>query len=59
MARKDDAGLRETLSSLERERLIAALERHDGNQSAAAKALGMSRPALRRRLARYSIEPRR
>jgi DNA-binding NtrC family response regulator len=51
-----DTGLRETLSTLERERLERALAEHQGNQSAAAKALGMSRPALRRRLARYAIQ---
>ncbi|HEY5926162.1 MAG TPA: sigma 54-interacting transcriptional regulator [Kofleriaceae bacterium] len=58
LASSDDTGLRETLSTLERERLIRALDEHQGNQSAAAKALGMSRPALRRRLTRYAIQGR-
>jgi DNA-binding NtrC family response regulator len=48
-------GLRETLSTLERERLVQVLREHDGNQSVAARALGLSRGAFRRRLARYKI----
>jgi transcriptional regulator with GAF, ATPase, and Fis domain len=48
-------GLRETLESLERERLVQALKEHAGNRTAAAKALGLSRGALLRRLARYGV----
>ena len=47
------AGLRETLGDLERERLTDTLRACDGNRSRAAKALGMSRGALLRRLKRY------
>ncbi|RMH42837.1 MAG: GAF domain-containing protein [Deltaproteobacteria bacterium] len=49
-------GLRETLEELERQRLIDALREHDGNRTRAAKALGISRGALLRRLKRYAIE---
>jgi DNA-binding NtrC family response regulator len=48
-------GLRQTLSSIERERLVAVLGQHAGNQSATAKALGLTRQALRRRLERYGL----
>jgi two-component system, NtrC family, response regulator HydG len=50
------AGLRETLEGLERERLVAALAQHDGNRTRAARALGMSRGALLRRLKRYGLD---
>ena len=49
------AGLRETLGDLERERLADTLRACDGNRSRAAKALGMSRGALLRRLKRYGL----
>jgi two-component system response regulator HydG len=49
-------GLRETLEELERERLVQALKDHGGNRSAAAKALGLSRGALLRRIERYGVE---
>ncbi len=51
-------GLRETLETLERDRLLETLRHHQGNRSAAAKSLGLSRGALLRRLARYSIGDR-
>jgi DNA-binding NtrC family response regulator len=54
-ADRSGSGLRETLESLERERLLQALAEHDGNRTAAAKALGLSRGALLRRLARYGV----
>ena len=50
------AGLRETLDGLERTRLLEALAEQRGNKSATARALGMSRGALLRRLKRYEIE---
>jgi two-component system response regulator AtoC len=40
---------------VERERIVAALERCSGNQSAAARALGISRRTLVARLAEYEI----
>ncbi|HTJ44995.1 MAG TPA: sigma 54-interacting transcriptional regulator, partial [Kofleriaceae bacterium] len=49
-------GLRETLEELERDRLTAALSQHEGNRTRAARALGMSRGALLRRLRRYGLE---
>ncbi len=50
------AGLRETLGDLERDRLAETLAACAGNRSRAAKALGMSRGALLRRLKRYGLE---
>jgi len=49
------AGLRETLDELEKERLREALEQHNNNKTRTAKALGMSRGALLRRIKRYQI----
>ncbi len=43
------------LEDLERETIREALARHDGNVSFAAKALGLSRSALYRRLQRYGL----
>jgi transcriptional regulator with GAF, ATPase, and Fis domain len=50
------AGIKQTLEELERERLVAVLAEHGGNRSRAARALGMSRGALLRRLKRYGLE---
>jgi two-component system response regulator HydG len=50
------AGLRETLGDIERDRLVKTLTSCGHNRSRAAKALGMSRGALLRRLKRYGIE---
>ena len=49
-------GLKQTLEELERDRLAAVLSEHGGNRSRAAKALGLSRGALLRRLKRYGLE---
>ncbi|HUH03106.1 MAG TPA: sigma 54-interacting transcriptional regulator, partial [Kofleriaceae bacterium] len=49
-------GLRETLEDLERDRLIESLRQHEGNRTRTARALGMSRGALLRRIKRYDIE---
>ena len=43
------------LEEMEREAIRQALARHDGNVSLAAKALGLSRSALYRRLQRYGL----
>ena len=43
------------LEELERETIRQALAKHDGNVSLAAKALGLSRSALYRRLQRYGL----
>jgi len=43
------------LDVLERRAIETALRRHDGNVSLAAAALGLSRPALYRRLSKYGL----
>ena len=45
-----------TLQGVERERIVAALAAARGNISQAASALGISRPALYRRIEKYKIE---
>jgi DNA-binding NtrC family response regulator len=47
--------LKDEVESLERARIVAALEECGGNQSRAARMLGMSRKALLRRLDLYAI----
>lgn len=54
--RTDAAGSDSTLQGLERERIAAALAAARGNISQAAAALGISRPALYRRIEKYKIE---
>jgi DNA-binding NtrC family response regulator len=44
-----------TLDQVERELIRRALRRHDGNVSDAAKALGLSRSALYRRIERHGL----
>ena len=44
-----------TLDELERQRILQALEQYDNNLSQAAAALGLSRPALYRRLEKHDI----
>jgi len=44
-----------TLDVLERRAIERALSRHDGNVSLAATALGLSRPALYRRMSKYGL----
>ena len=44
-----------TLDEVERELIRRTLKRHDGNVSDAAKALGLSRSALYRRLERHGL----
>ena len=44
-----------SLEAMEREAIRQALARHDGNVSLAARALGLSRSALYRRLQRYGL----
>jgi DNA-binding NtrC family response regulator len=58
---RPDAGASEaeldrlTLDEVERELIRRALKRHDGNVSEAARALGLSRSALYRRLGRHGL----
>jgi len=47
--------LRHDLEAVERTRIVEALARHGGNQKAAARELGISRPTLLARLDRYGI----
>ncbi|MBW3535580.1 MAG: sigma 54-interacting transcriptional regulator, partial [Gemmatimonadetes bacterium] len=58
LRRRDDAGgtlEQMTLEEAERVLIEKALERHEGNVSAAADALGLSRSALYRRLQRHDL----
>src|SRR5262245_15106450 len=45
-----------TLPEIERAMILKTLRHHEGNLSRAAESLGMSRPALYRRLEKYGIE---
>ena len=44
-----------TLDEMERQRILQALEQYDNNVSQAASALGLSRPALYRRMEKHNI----
>jgi transcriptional regulator of acetoin/glycerol metabolism len=45
-----------TMPEIERAMILKALKHHEGNLSRTAESLGMSRPALYRRLEKYGIE---
>ena len=45
-----------TLDELEKQSILLALEKHGGNLSQVAAALGISRAALYRRLEKYGIK---
>ncbi|HEY6578806.1 MAG TPA: helix-turn-helix domain-containing protein, partial [Rhizomicrobium sp.] len=45
----------QTLHSVERDTIRRALEKHGGNISHAAQALGLTRPALYRRMEKYGL----
>jgi two-component system response regulator RegA len=49
------AGAALNLEDLERRAILRALAMHDGNVSRAAAVLGLTRPALYRRMARYGL----
>lgn len=51
--------LREAKEKLERDLVLAALDRHDGNVTRAAKDLGLERTHLHKRLKVLEIDPRR
>ncbi|MBI2893790.1 MAG: sigma 54-interacting transcriptional regulator [Deltaproteobacteria bacterium] len=51
----EDAGHREVMESLERRRLVAALEACGGNQSRAARSLGIARTTLINKLRRHGL----
>jgi two-component system response regulator RegA len=44
-----------TLDAIERSALAEALQRHKGNLTQAARSLGLSRPALYRRIAKHGL----
>ena len=44
-----------TLAELEKDAIAAELSRHDGNQSEAANALGISRSTIRRKMQEYKL----
>lgn len=50
------AGRSLDLDALERRTIEQALQQHHGNISSAAEALGLSRPALYRRMAKHGLE---
>lgn len=52
-ARRDGDTL--NLDDLEKKAIVRALAQHDGNVSKAAAALGLTRPALYRRMARHGL----
>jgi DNA-binding NtrC family response regulator len=49
----------EALSELERERILAVLQRYQGNRRTAAQTLGIDRSTLWRKLRRHTTEPPR
>lgn len=51
----EPASLKSEMATLEREKILAALDECGGNQTRAAKLLGMSRNTLIRKLDRYGI----
>jgi Nif-specific regulatory protein len=51
--------LHDALSDLEQRMLRDALQRADGNQSRAARELGLTEQTLRRRLAKFGLDPAR
>jgi DNA-binding NtrC family response regulator len=53
------SGLRDEVRELEKERIVAALERCGGNQRRTAADLGISRGALLRRMQQLGISPRK
>jgi transcriptional regulator with GAF, ATPase, and Fis domain len=53
----DDLGLKKRVERLERTLLREALARADGNQTQAARLLGLSRFGLQKKLRRYGLEP--
>jgi DNA-binding NtrC family response regulator len=51
--------VRHRLHAIERESVIAALDAHSGNQTHAARQLGISRFALIRLMDKHDLKPRR
>jgi DNA-binding NtrC family response regulator len=55
----DGGALREAVDAVERARVLDVLRRCGGNQSQAAKSLGIARNTLAARLRRWGVDPRR
>jgi DNA-binding NtrC family response regulator len=55
----DDLAIRPRVERLERQLIEAAMERTGGNQTAAAKLLGLSRYGLQKKLARMGLREQR
>jgi DNA-binding NtrC family response regulator len=55
----EEATLRSRLADLDRHRIAEALERAGGNQSRAARALGIARNTLIARMKAYGLDARR
>lgn len=49
--------LEEGVAEFEKQFILKALDKHKGNQSCAAKALGIHRNTLSRKIASYKIRP--
>jgi diguanylate cyclase (GGDEF)-like protein len=54
----DGVDVREQIADIERGTIVAALEACDGNQTRAARKLGLSRRALIYKLEKYGLKPR-
>jgi two-component system response regulator AtoC len=54
-AEAHEASALRTLDAIEKEHILKIMEQTSGNLSAAARALGISRPTLRQRLKRYGF----
>jgi transcriptional regulator with GAF, ATPase, and Fis domain len=52
-----DANLAETVENLERQMVLAALQKYQGNRSRAAESLGLSRRGLINKIQRYKLSP--
>lgn len=50
MAKDSDVPLKERMALIEREVILTEIKRHNGNKSKAAKSMGISREALRKKL---------
>ena len=57
LATDGDLALKPAVDALERAYVVAALARVHGNQSAAARLLGLSRFGLQKKLKRLGVEP--
>jgi len=50
--------MEEALARVEREKIIEALQKHDGNKALSARSLGISRASLYNKLKQYRIDSR-